>query len=89
MQLNEFKTGVTYQIRVAEWEAPSGEVVPGKNLTRRVLEPANQHNSTWADGAAPESVIKQWQEFLRVEDPCTGQVHLLHPTTVESAIEVQ
>jgi ABC-type protease/lipase transport system fused ATPase/permease subunit len=89
MRLNEFKIGVTYQVRTAEWEAPSGAMVPGKTLTRRVLEPVNQHNAAWKDGEAPESVIEQWQEFLRVEDPDTGKVHLLHPNTIETAMAVQ
>jgi hypothetical protein len=32
--------------------------------------------------------VAGWAEFLRVENHATGRVHLLHPSIVESAVEL-
>lgn len=85
MDVKDFETGATYRVKTADCEAPDGQIAPGKELVRRVLEPANQANSEFEDGPAPSHVIEKWQKFLRVEDVGSGKVHLLDPITVESA----
>ena len=79
MQLSDFHTGVTYSIKKKDWEAPIGEIVPGRTLTRKILEPVSKTNST-ADGETPTDMeIEGWQAFLRVQDVDSGKIHLLHP----------
>ncbi|TBW57390.1 hypothetical protein EZI54_06960 [Marinobacter halodurans] len=89
MDLKDFEIGLTYRIKITDWEAPDGGTVPGKTIVRRVLEPANQANSKFEDGPAPRHVIAEWSQFLRVQNPDSGQVHLLHPRTIESALTIQ
>jgi hypothetical protein len=91
MRLRDFQVGKTYRMVEEDFPDPLDEcqVPPGKVLVREILEPANAQNSCWDDGLPPtETDIAEWQQFLRVRNPETGRVTLLHPETLVSAEEV-
>jgi len=89
VNVNDFEIGTTYRMRAADWEAPTGQIAPGKEMVRRILVPADQTNSSLESEPAPAHVIQEWQKFLRVEDINSGNVHFLHPETIDSAEAIQ
>lgn len=85
MELSDFNEGTIYRIKKKDWEAPTGEVVPGKTLICKVLDPVVEHNSAFEDGPAPDETIAEWKNYLRVKNLDIDKVHLLHPKEVVSA----
>jgi hypothetical protein len=90
MELSDFKVGKKYEAQKRDFEPPDGSpIVPGETIRFTVLEPANAFNRKPLDGDEPSAMeLASWMEFLRVENHGSGRTHLLHPTTVESAVEL-
>jgi hypothetical protein len=85
MKISDFKVGLTYKILTKDWEAPDGKMIPGKEYEQTILEPANKDNRL-LDGETPsDSVIEEWQEFLRVKCSKSKKTHLIHPRSILSA----
>ena len=73
-----------------DFSPPDGSAtVAGEAIRFTVLEPATaeNHKAVGGEDATPAQVAG-WVELLRVENHATGRVHLLHPSTVESAVEL-
>ena len=85
MELSEFKEGKIYRLKKKDWEAPTGEVVPGKTLVCKILDPVTEHNSSFDDGPASDEAVSEWKNYLRVKNLDLEKVHLLHPAEVVSA----
>jgi hypothetical protein len=89
MELSNFTVGKKYDAKKVDFAPPDGSpTVPGEAICFTVLEPANaeNHKAVGGEDASPAHVAG-WAEFLRVQNDDTGRVHLLHPNTVESAVE--
>lgn len=89
MRVNDFIVGTMYRIKLFDWESPDGDIVPGKELLRCILEPVNESNSAFEDGPAPSYILSEWMAFLRVQNPDTGDIHLLNPERIEFARALQ
>lgn len=90
MKLSNFAVSKKYEAKKTDFAPPDGSAtIPGEAIRFTVLEPANakNHKVVGGEDATPEQV-SGWAEFLRVENHATGRVHLLHPNTVESAVEL-
>ncbi|MEH6454882.1 MAG: hypothetical protein V7749_01040 [Cocleimonas sp.] len=85
MKVSDFKVGLIYKILTKDWEAPDGEIIPGKEYVKTILEPANKDNSLFDGETPPDSVIAEWQEFLRVKCSKSKKPHLLHPRSILTA----
>lgn len=85
MKLSDFDIGKTYKAKQIDWITPDDEVIKGKEYLVTVLEPANKNNSLWDDEVPPDSVIYDWQTFLRVQCVVSKKVFLLHPNNIKSA----
>lgn len=85
MRTNNFVAGATYKIKMDNWESPNGELVQGKTVVRKVLEPANINNTQFTDGAATKETVNRWQTLLRVQNLESGHIHFLDPTLITSA----
>lgn len=85
MQVNDFQIGETYTILTKDWESPEGEVIKGDMLIKTIVESASKSN-TLVDGETPSDLeIENLQEFLRVKNAESGNIHFLHPNTIKSA----
>lgn len=90
MELSNFAVGKKYEAKKLDFTPPDGSAtVPGDVLRFTVLEPANakNHKAVRGEEATPAHVAG-WAEFLRVENHATNRVLLLHPSSVESAVEL-
>lgn len=93
MQLSDFDIGKQYRAKKVDFCPPDGSpVVAGEVLCFTVLEQANARNSSIHDGDTlkpPGSVeVTAWAEFIRVLNHKSGRIHLLHPSTLEDAAQV-
>jgi hypothetical protein len=86
MKVSDFKVGSIYKIQTKDWEAPDGEIIPGKEYVKTILEPANKDNSLFDGETPPDSVIAKWQEFVRVECSKSKKTHLMHPRSILTAV---
>jgi hypothetical protein len=66
-------------------EVSDGEIIPSKEYVKTILEPGNKDNSLFDGETPPDSVIAEWQEFLRVKCIKSKKPHLLHPTPILTA----
>lgn len=85
MQLTDFKIGSTYKIKTKDWETPFGETIYGKEFVKTILEPASKDNTSWDGDVPPDSVIHEWQQFLRVRCEGNGKIHFIHPRKILEA----
>lgn len=88
MELSNFAVGKKYEAKKQDFTPPDGSpTVPGETIRFTVLEPANALNrKTIGDDAPTATELASWAEFLRVENHGSGRTHLLHPTTIASAV---
>lgn len=90
MELSNFAVGKKYEAKKLDFTPPDGSAtVPGEAIRFTVMEPANaeNHKAVGGEDATPAHVAG-WAEFLRIENHASGRVHLLHPNTIESAVEL-
>ena len=85
MQVTDFKIGSTYKIKTRDWETPCGEIITGKEFVKTILDPASKDNTLLDGEIPPESVIAEWQQFLRVKCREDGKIHFLSPRTISEA----
>jgi hypothetical protein len=90
MELAEFGLGKTYEAKRRDFEPPDGSpTILGEWIRFTVLEPASADNHKAIGGAiATPAHVKGWSEFLRVRNHNKDIVHLLHPATIVSAVEL-
>lgn len=88
MRLQNLEIGKAYRIKTVGWETPSGEMIPGEFMTRKILESVSETNTKFHDGPAPADVVASWKRLMRVENLSDGRVHLLDPSIIESATKV-
>jgi len=88
MHIQDFDVGSNYKIALKDWRTPDGEKIVGKTSINTILEPASKLNTTFGGEEAPEMVVNEWQDFLRVKCLDTSKVYLLHPRTISSAVKL-
>lgn len=90
MQLSDFEVGKSYHLTEKDFVNPLDEtqVTPGRVITRKIMTPVCAEEKPRFDdgGLATLEVIKEWQQFLRVQNPETERVHLLHPEEIAEAV---
>ena len=90
MNLSNFTVGKEYEAKKRDFEPPDGSpAVQGTSIRFTVLEPADAANHKGIGGeCATPAEVAGWAGFLRVRNQGIGRVHLLHPTSIESAREL-
>lgn len=90
MELSNFAVGKKYEAKKLDFTPPDGfATVPGGAIRFTVLEPVNEVNHKCISGETPAPTqVSGWAAFLRVQNHDKERVHLLHPSTLETAVEL-
>ncbi|GAB0154650.1 hypothetical protein [Marinobacterium sp. BA1] len=84
MNTADFEVSQTYSIKLKDWTAPTGEVVPGEVKVRKILPPISAQNRPVG---ASDLEVQEWSKMLRVWNADRGAAHLIHPDSIASATE--
>ncbi len=89
VRVSDFQVGKVYRMVLKPWDTPLGPGGDAEVIVRRILDPADDSNTAFIDGHAPQHVIESWRWFLRVQDIHGGSAHFLAPCTIDSATLVE
>ncbi|MGI2023797.1 hypothetical protein [Shewanella glacialipiscicola] len=76
--VEDFRVGLTYKITTKDWKTPSGEIIPGKEIVKTILE------QEMFDDSIKQLFDDSIKQFLCVRDIEASKIHFLHPKTIKN-----